>query len=395
MKNQKDWVLNVPKEFGNKHLFLTKKICYFLRYFIIGERTFLGSMSFQFLLPMETVLGKELKSSLLCIFAFAFDRHANSSAFSFNAFSPSSSSGISASSLIKYITNLFDPWESLTQEWFLFVQRPNLWYQLHMYRANNWLQLLTRAQCLVFPWIQPFGCDAACSLGRVYSRQATVLNCVRSPMSFVMKDCPFSTTLRNPASTQNLLVVTAFQFVLHIVAIEDLESLGHQDPTELLSWSDWARMKNLIVPSQRVSPFSQERIFLFTYVCDWSITDWTALQKRSCESLNCFLNGSKVNRQFSTSFASELTSGQWSRSTENRTSAIGEFHQHLLRDIVQDSLRTVLFHKRPLFLSTKTNEWPLSFSKSSCIQRYESSVCQTFFFIVFCYTRNAVEHRHE
>ena len=37
------------------------------------------------------------------------------------------------------------------------------------------------------------------------SRQATVLNCVRSPVSFVMKYCPFSTSLRNPASIQNLL----------------------------------------------------------------------------------------------------------------------------------------------------------------------------------------------
>ena len=33
---------------------------------------------------------------------------------------------------------------------------------------------------LVFPWIQPFGCDASSSLGRVYSRQATVLNCDNS-----------------------------------------------------------------------------------------------------------------------------------------------------------------------------------------------------------------------
>ena len=47
--------------------------------------------------------------------------------------------------------------------------------------------------------------DASSSLGRVYSRQATVLNCVRSPVSLVMKYCPFSTTLRNLASIRNLL----------------------------------------------------------------------------------------------------------------------------------------------------------------------------------------------
>ena len=36
-----------------------------------------GSMSIQFLLPMETILGEEPASSLLCGFAFAFDRHEN------------------------------------------------------------------------------------------------------------------------------------------------------------------------------------------------------------------------------------------------------------------------------------------------------------------------------
>ena len=50
------------------------------------------------------------------------------------------------------------------------------------------------------PWIQPSGFDAASHHGRVYSRQATVLNCVKYPVSFVMKYCPFSTTLRNPTS---------------------------------------------------------------------------------------------------------------------------------------------------------------------------------------------------
>ena len=42
-------------------------------------------------------------------------------------------------------------------------------------------------------------------------------------------------------------------------------------------------------------------------------------------SFNCYLSGSKVNRQFSMSFASELTSEQWGRSTENWTCAFGEF----------------------------------------------------------------------
>ena len=75
-------------------------------------------------------------------------------------------------------------------------------------------------------------------IGRAYSRQATVLYCVRSPVSFVMKYCPTSTTLINPASMQIFsifLVVKASQFVLHIVAIEDFDSLGHHNSKELLS----------------------------------------------------------------------------------------------------------------------------------------------------------------
>ena len=59
---------------------------------------------------------------------------------------------------------------------------------------------------LVFPLIQPFGSDNFSSLGRVYSRQATAsVNWENSAVSFVMKYCPISTTLRNPASVQNLL----------------------------------------------------------------------------------------------------------------------------------------------------------------------------------------------
>ena len=65
----------------------------------------------------ERFLVKSQQGSLLCGFAFAFDRHAKCLAFNFNAFSSSWSSGISVSLLFKFIRNLFDPWEILTQEW--------------------------------------------------------------------------------------------------------------------------------------------------------------------------------------------------------------------------------------------------------------------------------------
>ena len=50
---------------------------------------FPGSVSIEFLLSMETILDEESAVSLLCGFAFAFDRHAKSFAFSFNAYSSS------------------------------------------------------------------------------------------------------------------------------------------------------------------------------------------------------------------------------------------------------------------------------------------------------------------
>ena len=62
-------------------------------------------------------------------------------------------------------------------------------------------------------------------------------------------------------------------------------------------------------------------------------------------------------------------------------------------DIVLDSLWTVLFEGRPLFLRAGTNVWPLSCSNPPCIQGYDLSVCHTFLFIVFRSTGNVAEHR--
>ena len=62
---------------------------------------------------------------------------------------------------------------------------------------------------LVFHRIQPFGSDKFSSLANVYSRQATVfVNCENSSGSIVMKYCPTSTVVRNPASVQNLLTLS-------------------------------------------------------------------------------------------------------------------------------------------------------------------------------------------
>ena len=59
---------------------------------------------------------------------------------------------------------------------------------------------------LVFPRIQPFGSDDFSSFGKVYSRHATgSVICENSSVSSVMKYCPTSTVVRNPASVQILI----------------------------------------------------------------------------------------------------------------------------------------------------------------------------------------------
>ena len=94
----------------------------FLRYLVFGEREYFpGSMSIQFLLSMGTILGEEPAGSLLCGFAFAFDRHAKPFALSFDACSSSWFSWISVSLLFKFITmRNSDPRVSIVS-----IQRPN------------------------------------------------------------------------------------------------------------------------------------------------------------------------------------------------------------------------------------------------------------------------------
>ena len=91
---------------------------------------------------------------------------------------------------------------------------------------------------LVLTWIHPFDCDASSSLGRVYSRLATARNCENYAVSFVMNIVRFQqrSEILHPYNIYSLyLVVTAFQFVIHIVATEFLYTLGHHYPKRLLS----------------------------------------------------------------------------------------------------------------------------------------------------------------
>ena len=197
--------LNCPIIFSMHLLSMTKKMNQFLRYFIIGEWIFqwfnIGPSSF----PNRKCSWRKTAGSLLRGFALAFDRHPKSFAFNFNAYSSSWSSGISCSLLFKFITNLFGPWEVLTQEWVLSLFTDEILMSTPYFPCKQQVVTSNTGPILVFHWIHPCGCDASSSLGRVYSRQATAWNCENSAVSFVVKYCPISTTLRNPASIQNLL----------------------------------------------------------------------------------------------------------------------------------------------------------------------------------------------
>ena len=167
---------------------------------------FLGSTSVQVLFSIRTVLGEEPSGSRLCCFALAFDRLAKSPAFNLNAYSSNCTSEVSCSLLFKFLTNLF--WStrnSYPLVRIVFVHIHNSDFNSRIYFACNKLQLPIWAQF----W---------CSLGSIllvvmlllleeciHDRPLHEWNCENSAVSFVMKYCPISTTLRNLASILNLL----------------------------------------------------------------------------------------------------------------------------------------------------------------------------------------------
>ena len=340
-----------------------------------------GSTSVQILFPIGIVLVEEPAGSLLCGFALAFDRHAKSFASNFHAYSSSWTSGISCSLLFKFITNLFDPWEILTQEWVLSLFTDIILISTPYLPCKQQVAISNTGPILVFPWIHPFGCDASSSLGSVVPLHEIVriLQCLSSWNTVRLQQ--HSEILHPYKICSICLVVIAFQFVLHTVAIEDLCEQGHHNPKELLSWSRLARMRNSIALSQRVAPFFREGFVLFTHFCDCSVkTELIYRSNHVKKSLNRFQIGTIVYRQFSMAFAFESTSGQWTCSTENWMSAFCEFQHHPFRNFVPNSLWTIFTDRVPLLFRTRTNKWPLSFSKSFCIQRYEIGICHDILF---------------
>ena len=160
--------------------------------------------------------------------------------------------------------------------------------------------------------------------------------------------------------------MTASQFVLHIFAIEDLGWLGHHNPKALLSWSRLSRMRNSIALRQRVAPFYHENYRILHTFLRLLRKDWAGLQRQLRESFNRCQIGTLVYRRFSTAFAFEQTSGQWTRDTEDWMSAFSKFLHHLLCHSVPFTLWTICTDRRPLVLWTTSEKWPLYCFKSPC-----------------------------
>ena len=124
--------------------------------------------------------------------------------------------------------------------------------------------------------------------------------------------------------------------------------------------------------------------------------DWADLQRQSCEKIVSIVSKSaaKCIDNFICPLLLSLPQDNVVVARKIGHPLSANSHHILSAIFFPDSLWTVLTDRVPFLFRTKTNKWPLSFSKSSCTQGCESNMCQTFFFIVFCSERNVVEHRH-
>ena len=106
--------------------------------------------------------------------------------------------------LLKSVTNLFKPWEILTHEWELSLLKDSILISSpYIYLVGNWLWLPIRAQ---------FWCSLESNLlGQMifhllakctHDKTTGSVNCDNSSVSFVMKYCPTSTVVKNPASVK-------------------------------------------------------------------------------------------------------------------------------------------------------------------------------------------------
>ena len=137
---------------------MTKKMDQFLRHWIIGANVFLVQPSVQVLSLIGIVLVDELPEFRFCGFALAFDRFAKSPAFNFNAYSSNCIYEVSCSLLLKFVTNLFKPWEILTHEWDLFLFTDIILISTPYSPCKQQVVTSNTGPILVFPLILRFRC---------------------------------------------------------------------------------------------------------------------------------------------------------------------------------------------------------------------------------------------
>ena len=242
------------------------------------------------------------------------------------------------------------------------------WFQFHVYRARNWSWLLMKVQFLCFSE----------SILLVVMIRHFLEECIHDkPLYGIVwnHQCPWSWNI--VPLQQHVQILLPYRIYSVCFLVKAIWSVLISLQQKILVWWDvilqrnccldfteinWLTHQNLRLPRSILMGFK-----LFTHVCNCSAkTELIGKNNYSKYSFNCWIICSEMYRQFSMSFALEYTPGQWSRCTENRTSAFCEFRQHFVRDMIPSSLCTDLFSRIPLLFRTWTNEWPLPNTKSLC-----------------------------
>ena len=313
----------------------------------------------------------ELAESRFCGFALAFDRLAKSPAFSFNAYSSNCISEVSCSLLFKFVTNLFKPWEILVHEWelslftdLILISTPYLPCRQKVVTSNT-------GPIWVFSLIQPFGSEVSSSLGKVYSRLATEsVNCKNSSVCFVMKYCPTSTVFRNPVSVQNLLNLSCggnFSIRSPYLCNRNYQCAGPSFFKSTFVLITLGTNEELDCPHNGSHRSIVNWFVFFKNFCDCAVKT-ELIYRSNCakNSFNRFLVGTIVYRQFSTTFAFEHSSGQWTRGSKDWVSAFSEFDHHQFSESIPFSSWSFFVSGIPLCLCPRSEEWRTSCWKSFC-----------------------------
>ena len=228
---------------------------------------------------------------------------------------------------------------------------------------------------LVFTRIQLFGSDDFSSLGKENSRQATEsVSCEISSVSVVMKYCPTSIFVRNPASVQNLITrfccdnlsTRSWYFCKRSSCVWSSvkscrcfhHTCGHKQ---------WIRLSH-----QNRAPCSNRAGFAFaTQIWECSVNT-ELIHRNNCakSSLNCSLISAVVYWQFSNTFAFWAFLGIM----DSWIGRLGVRFQWMLSSALWLCTIRLWFPFKsgmPLLFWSKSEEWPSSWWKSFRINRNE------------------------